>query len=97
MLRDESLTLTLGDYIRGHGLTFASDNITSARVANPLNLVGSVQFGFEKGYTIINSDIISSNDKKWFHSSVVLAQKDTKNIGIAVTRLTGTRNIQPLV
>lgn len=84
----------MGDYVRGYNLKFSSDNPLNARVSNPLNSVGSVEFAFKEGYTIVNSDVLETNDKRWLHPSVVLAQKDSKSIGLALTELKGTRNIQ---
>lgn len=47
LLNSESLSLTLGDYIRGYDLDFTSSKAMNARPSNPLNSVASVEFNFE--------------------------------------------------
>lgn len=65
----------------------------NARPFNPLNSVGSVEFNFAEGYNIINSDVNKCNCGRWFQEGVVFAQKDTKNIGLVLTKFTGTRTV----
>ena len=52
-----------------------------------------VIFIISLGYKIISADVHESLDKKWFQQGAVLAQKDSKSIGIVVSQLSGTRNI----
>jgi hypothetical protein len=47
LLKDESLSLTLGDYIRGYNLDFTSTKAINARPSDPLNTVGSVEFNLK--------------------------------------------------
>ena len=49
ILGNETVALTLGDYVRGYNLSFTSSESGSARPFNPLNMVAERPLGFKEG------------------------------------------------
>ena len=49
LVGNETVALTLGDYVRGYNLTFSSNQTLNARPYNPLNFVASTPFNFNEG------------------------------------------------
>ncbi len=44
-------------------------------------------------YKLVDVNVFESSDKKWYQDTVILAQKDSTNIQLAMTLLSGTKNM----